>query len=469
MTKKTRTFLFLILSAFFVLAAISAVFYAQGYRFDFKNFKFLKTGGIFVKVSPSNANIILDQKLIGRTQPINDYLFIQSLLPKEYNIRIEKEGYSSWSKNLEVKETEVAEAKNIILFPQKVSFTEAKYSIKNFYPLDGEKIILQKLTGSSQAEALSIYDLGRDKETELEKLNIFLAGYELLELKTLDSQSLLLYLKNKKTLKENYFFVDLKTDNPLAQKTDFLSKKTGNISLASSFGEEFFFWQEGNSIFKKSPASSDLPVQFLEDKIETFILANGYFYILTQDGKILKIDQSKNFPTQELTEKQFNLKENSIYELMVFDGRPFLKEDESLYALDEKNKSFEKIFDGIKSVKPSPFGDKLLCQMQNEIEVYLLKKIDVPSQEPAGSKIFISRFSQPVQGLDWIENDYFAFADAGQITLSETDTRSNLNTYNIGQLADPKIWFCQKNKKLFVLSNNSLFASDKLLQTGLGF
>jgi hypothetical protein len=469
MTKKMRTFLFLILSAFFVLGAISAVFYAQGYRFDFKNLKFLKTGGIFVKVSPSNANVIIDQKLIGRTQPINDYLFTQSLLPKEYSVRIEKEGYSSWSKNLEVKETEVAEAKNIILFPQKVSFTEAKSNIENFYPLDGEKIILQKSAGSSQAETLSIYDLGRDKETELEKLNIFLAGYELLELKTLDSQSLLLYLKNKKTRKENYFFVDLRINDPLAQKTDFLSKKTGNISLASSFGEEFFFWQEGTSIFKKSPASSDLPVQFLEDKIETFILANGYFYLLTQEGKTLKIDQNKNFPTQEMAEGQFDFKEKSTYELIFFEGKLFLKEDESLYALNEKNKNFEKIFDGVKSIKISPFGDKLLCQMQNEIEVYLLKDIDVPFQEKAGSKIFISRFSQPVQGLDWIENDYFAFANAGQITLSETDIRSNLNTYNIGQLPDPKIWFCQKNKKLYALSNNSLFSSDKLLQTGLGF
>jgi len=219
---------------------------------------------------------------------------------------------------------------------------------------------------------------------------------------------------------------------------------------------------------KKSLNSDDLPAQFLKDKIKTFTLDNGYFYLLTQEGKTLKIDQNKNFPTQELTEKLFNFKKSPAYELMVFEGSPFLKEDESLYALNEKNKSLEKIFDGVKSVKLSPFGDKLLCQMQNEIEVYLLKKIDVPFQETAGSKIFISRFSQPVQSSDWIEDDYFAFANAGQITLSEIDTRSNLNTYNIGQLADPKVWFCQKNKKLYALSNGSLFASDKLLPTGLG-
>jgi hypothetical protein len=276
-------------------------------------------------------------------------------------------------------------------------------------------------------------------------------------------------LKNKKTLKENYFFADLKTDDPPAQKVDFLSKKTENISLADSFGEELFFWQEGGYLFKKSFSSDDLPVRFSEEKIKTFVLANGYFYILTQEGKILKIDQNKNFPAQELTETQFTLKEKSTYELMVFEGKLFLKEDENLYALNENNKRFEKIFDGVKNIKLSPFGDKLLCQMQNEIEAYLVKNIDVPFQEPAGSKIFISRFSQPVQSSDWIENDYFAFANNDQIVLSEIDTRSNLNTYNIGQFPDPKIWFCQKNKKLFVLSNNSLFASDKLLQTGLGF
>jgi hypothetical protein len=392
MTKTTRTFLFLILSVLFALGAISAVFYAQGYRFDLKNLKFLKTGGIFVKVSPSNAKVILNQKLIGRTQPINDYLFVQGLLPKEYNVTIEKEGYSSWSKNLEVKETKVAEAKNIILFPEKISFAEVKSNIENFYPLDGEKIILQNSTGSNQLKRISIYDLGREKETELKKLDLFLAGYELLELRTVGSQYLLLYLKNKKTLKENYFFADLKTDDPSAQKLDFLSKKSENIFLASSFGEELFFWQEEGFILKKSLNSDDLPAQFLKDKIKTFTLDNGYFYLLTQEGKTLKIDQNKNFPTQELTEKLFNFKKSPAYELMVFEGSPFLKEDESLYALDEKSKGLEKIFDGVKSIKLSPFGDKLLCQMQNEIEVYLLKKIDVPFQETAGSK-FLSRAS----------------------------------------------------------------------------
>ncbi|MDD4830891.1 MAG: PEGA domain-containing protein, partial [Candidatus Pacebacteria bacterium] len=174
MTKKTRTFLFLIVSFFFVLGAVSAVFYAQGYRFDFNNFKYLKTGGIFVKVSPSNAKVFLDGKLIGRTQFINDYLFSQSLLPKEYSLLIEKEGYSSWSKTFQVKETEVIEAKNIILFPKEIFFSQIKAKVDNFYPVDGEKIIVQKLIEPGQPEEFSIYDPEKEEGARLEKINLFL-------------------------------------------------------------------------------------------------------------------------------------------------------------------------------------------------------------------------------------------------------------------------------------------------------
>lgn len=461
MTKITRTFLFFILSFLFVLTATSALFYAQGYRFDFKNFKYLKTGAIFVKVSPANAKVFLDQKLIGRTQLINNYLFSQSLLPKEYSVKIEKEGYLPWSKTLEVKEKEVAEAKNIILFPEKISFKQEKLDIKNFYPLNGEKILLQSF--ANKTEKLSVYDLAKDSEAELEKINIFLEQHNLLELKTIDSRFLLFYAENKKTKKENYFFADLKAGNPIPEKLDFLTEKSKNIILTSSFGEIFFFWEEDSAILKKSLNSSIKAAPFLDDKIKAFSLAGGYFYFLTQEGKIIKTDQNKNFPGQNLTEKSLDINQKFFYELTVYQEKIFLKENEYLYIFNEKGKVFEKIFDGIKDFKLSVFGDKILCQKQNEIEIYLLKDITVPFPSSAGSKIFISRFSQPVQSSDWIENDYFAFASNNEISLSEIDTRSTLNVFNIGRFNEPKIWFCQKNKKLYILSNNLLFSSDKLL------
>jgi len=463
MTKKTRTFLFLIVSFFFVLGAVSAVFYAQGYRFDFNNFKYLKTGGIFVKVSPSNAKVFLDGKLIGRTQFINDYLFSQSLLPKEYSLLIEKEGYSSWSKTFQVKETEVIEAKNIILFPKEIFFSQIKAKVDNFYPVDGEKIIVQKLIEPGQPEEFSIYDPEKEEGARLEKINLFLSEHDFLDLRIINSRYLLFLLQNKETEEEKYFFADLKEEDPSMQKLDFLSKEAKNIFLAESFGGSILFWQDGPLLLKKSLDNNGFPILFTNYEIKAFTLANNYFYLLSDKGELLKIDQNQSFPAQNLIKEPFDFKDDSYYELAVFGEKIFLKEDESLYALDENEKNFKKIFGGIKKIKASPFGDKLLCQMQNEFEIYLLEDIDTPFLKKAGGKIFISRFSQPIQSSDWIENDYFVFANENKIILSEIDTRSDLNTYQIGEFNDPKIWFCPKNKKIYILSNGSIFASDKIL------
>ena len=123
MTQKTRTILFLICVFFFLLAAPSVVFHSQGYRFDWENKKITQTGAFYFKVSPRNADVYLNGKFQKRTSGITGSALIENLLPKKYEVEIKKEGYHTWQKNLEVKETQVIEAKNIILFPEKPNFT----------------------------------------------------------------------------------------------------------------------------------------------------------------------------------------------------------------------------------------------------------------------------------------------------------------------------------------------------------
>jgi hypothetical protein len=118
MTKKTRLALFLIsLFLFFLLGTISIV-YSQGYRFDFQTKRIVQTGGIYLKVRPGPANVFIDGKLKGKTDFFFSTIFIKNLLPGKHKIRVEKENAFPWEKNLEVKEKEVTETKNIVLIPR---------------------------------------------------------------------------------------------------------------------------------------------------------------------------------------------------------------------------------------------------------------------------------------------------------------------------------------------------------------
>ncbi|MHA1657494.1 MAG: hypothetical protein ACTSUT_00005, partial [Promethearchaeota archaeon] len=62
MKKKTRLILLFSCMALFFTVAPLILLYSQGYRFDFDKNKIVKTGGIFIEVSNTSAEIYINEK-----------------------------------------------------------------------------------------------------------------------------------------------------------------------------------------------------------------------------------------------------------------------------------------------------------------------------------------------------------------------------------------------------------------------
>src|SRR3989344_7991532 len=122
MTRKQKTILFLACLLIFLLGSAYMVLYSQGFRLNIADRKLTQTGALYFKVTPKNAQVYLDDKLKTKTDFLFSSAFLEGLLPKKYNIKIKKDGYFTWEKNLEVKEKEVVDAKNIILVKNGPSF-----------------------------------------------------------------------------------------------------------------------------------------------------------------------------------------------------------------------------------------------------------------------------------------------------------------------------------------------------------
>ena len=102
-----------IIAFLIIVSLITAgiIFYARGYRPDFKNGKIGPTGVVSIKSNPSGAEVFIEGESKGTTN-----LDIPDLKPGKYLIKMEKDGFSSWEKEIEVKK----EAVNLIkavLFP----------------------------------------------------------------------------------------------------------------------------------------------------------------------------------------------------------------------------------------------------------------------------------------------------------------------------------------------------------------
>jgi hypothetical protein len=99
-----RKFLFSFFFSLFLIFGPILIFYSLGYRFDFEKKRITKTGGIFIKALPKEVEISIDGKIKEKVDPLWGSLLIENLLPKKYKIRVEKEGYFPWEKELEVEE-----------------------------------------------------------------------------------------------------------------------------------------------------------------------------------------------------------------------------------------------------------------------------------------------------------------------------------------------------------------------------
>lgn len=108
-TKKSLLIIFLVL-IFIVGGTLGIIFFAQGYQISTKGkVGFLATGIISATSKPKGASVYVDDKLLATTDnAIN-------LPPGSYNVKIVKDGYLPWQKNIQVQK-EIAYQTNTQLF-----------------------------------------------------------------------------------------------------------------------------------------------------------------------------------------------------------------------------------------------------------------------------------------------------------------------------------------------------------------
>jgi len=416
MTKRTRTILFLICLFLFLLIAPLAIFYSQGYRFDFDSKKITQTGGLFLKVFPKSAEIYLDGKLKKKTDFFFGSILIENLLPKKYKIEIKKEGYFTWEKNLEIREKEVTEAKNVILFPENSNFTILTKGVKKFWlSPDQKKIIL--LEEGKTGWALKLYDLEKKVKSHLiSEDDVYSAGADLLNLEfSENSKEISLEIGMKEQLK--YFSLELdKVPSVLTEIEPLL------------------------------PPLKD---------IITYQTFNGQLYYLGNFGNLFR-DEKK------LTEKVFPVKPETEYELKIFQNFIFLREGQTLYLLLPESKSFEKFFENLNSLKISPDLKKLVYFSNYEIWILFLKDSDPPAIHRKGDRVFFVRLSEKIDNVFWLNSDYLIFNAGNKIKIAEIDDRDRINIVDFAEVKEPEIFFNKSNKKLYLLSDENLYRSEAL-------
>lgn len=458
MDKKIRNVLIIIFGIIFILAIPMVILYCQGYRFDFEAKKIIKTGGFAFKAQPKNCEVYINDKFIKKTDFIFGEVFIKNLLPKKYNVKVKKQGFSTWEKNLEVKEKMVTEAKNVLLFPKENNFSVflSDIDIENYYfSPDEKKIILKKNTENTWE--LSVFNLENNQENLLLKEGEYFKQkeVEILDLKwSPDSKKILLKTEIKK--ENQHFIIDaLKENKEYIFSLDYLGKPK-EILFNNQNPEELFFLKTtatGTNLFKTNFYQKSLSELPLKNAL-AYQLFNGNIFWLNKDGFLTKSDLSGD-NSEILNKKSFPIEQSLECEIKIMPNQKiFLNNKNGFYLFNPETEIFEKILNSIKDFKASP--DSKNIYFSDNYEIWL-------SDESLKEIIFLNRFSKKIDDIFWLNPDYLIFNTEEKIKISEIDSRDKINIVEIGNFENPKIFWNQNYKTLYLLSKGNLYVLRNLL------
>lgn len=432
MTKKTKTILFLICLLAFTLLAPSIVMYSQGYRLNFnpsENGKMItQTGGVFLKVAPKQVDIYINDKLKKRTDFLFGSVLIENLVPGKYKVEIKKtnsqEEYYSWQKTLAIQEKQVAEAKNIVLFPKNITFSSLSTNVEQLWlSPDQKKIILKE--NEKDSWALKLYDLEKNIKSHLvNEEDFFVKEPQLIDLEfSNDSGSITLEISIKETIQS--FSLDISQPKPSLKRKGIIPAKTANSLLQEQAGNDLYYLDNFGYLFKNK---------------------------------------------EKLAETPFSIKQETEYSLDVFNGNIFLKENSNLYKFNYDKKVFDNFFEGISILSLSPDGKKLLYASNNEMWVVFLEdKIDQP-QKKSGDKVFLIRLSDQITNISWINDNYLAFLADNIIKIIEIDDRDKINIIDVFETKNlleegnvNKMFWNRFDNKIYLFNEKGYLYSSNIL------
>ena len=122
LSRRIRVGYLIVCFLLFIILVPAITLYATGYRLT-GDFEITRTGGLYMSVGQSGAQIYVNDKYIKDTSVFQKGVLVQNLNPGTYKVSVVKEGYHEWNKELRVFNETVTEAKTLML-PQEPGLTE---------------------------------------------------------------------------------------------------------------------------------------------------------------------------------------------------------------------------------------------------------------------------------------------------------------------------------------------------------
>jgi len=422
MTKKTRKTLFLFFIIVFLIITPLICLYAAGYQIG-KNFSIQKTGILVIKTKPAEASVFLENKtqknlvsdLILQTEK-KSYTTpsrIKNLLPGKYDIKLEKNGYWPWEKQLVIGSGQSVYIENVNLFKNNLPVLVSSQQYTDLLPSPNGKMIL-----AIYSEGADVINLNNDT---IKKIDIATSSSKIVLTKNNCSWS----PSNDAVMLGSYIYsltsgeraknIDKLSNNNTAKIKWNLSDKD-KIAFAS---QSSLYYSDLNSLSKKLIIKNKNIIDFLARGNNLFILYQE------NDAVILSvwgISENKSIRTISLPKSNYAFINSDHNLLNILD-----KTHNTLYLIDPlaEIKTVIEIINGVSQARWIN-NDKLIFANDYEIWIYNAKNY---------SKFLLTRISERITDtLPFVNENYLFYATERNINVMEMDERDKRNVIKLVDL-----------------------------------
>ncbi len=376
-----------------------------------------------------------------------DFLFgtayVENLIPRRYNITVSKEGYYSWNKSLEIGEKRVTEMKNVVLLPTDPLFSIIGRKYLDIFPLPYHNKIALKESINGDGWQILIHDPSRNTiEPLISHEDLLIDGYPV---------DILSFSQTRKIIIDaGLFHIVIDPENP---ESHYIVEKVKNPKF-NPRDDNFIIYLDNGSLISLNYAEKTSLI--LAEEIEAFdTRPDGSLFWLSSKGTI--------FQNEEIVRNiSFPIIEENRYEIYLPNqSRISIKENDYFYFF--KDNKFVEMFHSPRNPVVSPDLKKLANFSDHEIRIFFLEEEKEQPHKEYGDNVFLTRFSGKVGKVQWLTSHYLIFSVDDMIKIMEIDDRDHINIVDLASLKDHKIHYDRLSGKLYVLSNENLFVSKRII------
>jgi len=455
------------MSIFFLLLA-TTLYYSFGYKYDFSTGKSFQMGAIVLRATPRDATIqkdgetVEDNGFLGGV--FSPFIKIENLKPKQYSIKVTKDGYNEWQKNVDIKSGQVEKYENVIILKQSYEkqavLEDVVLPTSDQKWLSAEKNKIIFIGKVALEEGLFIVNLENEEyDLILDKEQLALMGEIENVFWTEDDGRIVLKSPN------NMYLIDIRDSGRIYSiSSNIVEALNQNANSTIYLFETSIIFEEDNAIYSFDYVTKK--TEKLLDNVDNFFVYQGSVYFFKTDTET----NSPSLFSASLGDSSYDVRVSYLptnydsqapFAIKKDGGNFIVLSSGSLYFIGKDAKS-QKINSNVEAAHFFQSGKRILYYGNNEIWVYYIENKTSQPIKSEGDNELLTRFSGKLSNIYiYSDEEHIFFQENDVFKFTELDSRDHRNTFDILEnTIDQEIFYIRGKNFLYYLTDNKFYKLD---------